>query len=224
MRRSARYGCGTGLMERRAGKGESARNTDTGQTEMSAMPPAVNPLEALAGEWTFQGSPSEVRESDSAQDPDAVRGSSSIVRRSASWGHLPSAVYCTPNERKRQHRSLLALKTNLLFDLALVPNIEIEVPLDKQNRWSVNGEWMFPWWLIDHDKYCLQILSGGVEGRYWLGSRFRRLSRPALTGHFRDFMPVGENTTCNGIPTVIRASSTLPQASAMAILPGSEVI
>lgn len=158
---------------------------------MPAMRPAVNPLEALAGEWTFQSSPSEVREPDSAQDPDAVRGSSSMVRRSASWGHLPSAVYCTPNERKRQHRPLLALKTNLLFDLALVPNIEIEVPLGKQNRWSVNGEWMFPWWLIDHDKYCLQILSGGVEGRYWLGSRFRRLSRPALTGHFLGFYAGG---------------------------------
>lgn len=173
------------------GKEGTARNTDTGQAEMPAMRPAVNPLEALAGEWTFQGSPSEVREPDSAQDPDAVRGSSSMVRRSASWGHLPSAVYYTPNERRRQHRPLLALKTNLLFDLALVPNIEIEVPLGKQNRWSVNGEWMFPWWLIDHDKYCLQILSGGVEGRYWLGSRFRRLSRPALTGHFLGFYAGG---------------------------------
>lgn len=161
------------------------------ESKMPAMPPAVNPLKALAGEWTFQGSPSDVREPDSAQDPDAARGSSSIVRRSASLGYLPSAVYCTPNERERQHRPLLALKTNLLFDLALVPNIEIEVPLGKQNRWSVNGEWMFPWWLIDHDKYCLQILSGGVEGRYWLGNRFKRLSRPALTGHFLGFYAGG---------------------------------
>ena len=76
-------------------------------------------------------------------------------------------------------RPLLALKTNLLFDAALMPNIEAEVPIG--NRWSVNGELMFPWWLFDDDKYCLQILSGGLEGRYWLGNRNRRR---VLTGHF----------------------------------------
>lgn len=76
----------------------------------------------------------------------------------------------------------IALKTNLLFDLALMPNIEAEIPIG--NRWSVNGELMFPWWLFDGDKYCLQILSGGLEGRYWLGSRKNRDNRKVLTGHF----------------------------------------
>lgn len=76
-------------------------------------------------------------------------------------------------------RPLFALKTNLLFDAALMPNIEIELPIGK--RWSLNGEYMFPWWRIDSDKYCLQVLSGGLEGRYWLG---RRSHREVLTGHF----------------------------------------
>lgn len=79
-------------------------------------------------------------------------------------------------------RPLLALKTNLLFDAALMPNIEVEVPLGK--RWSLNGELMFPWWLFEGDKYCLQILMGGLEGRYWLGSRSNRENREVLTGHF----------------------------------------
>lgn len=73
-------------------------------------------------------------------------------------------------------RPLFALKTNLLFDAAMMPNVEIEVPIGR--RWSVNGEYMFPWWLFDGDKYSLQILMGGLEGRYWLGSR------DVLTGHF----------------------------------------
>ena len=77
---------------------------------------------------------------------------------------------------------LFAVKTNLLFDAALMPNIEIEVPIGK--RWSVNGEYMFPWWLLDGDKYSLQILTGGLEGRYWLGSREDRMNREVLTGHF----------------------------------------
>lgn len=79
----------------------------------------------------------------------------------------------------RIRRPLFAVKTNLLFDVAMMPNIEVEVPLG--NRWSVSGELMFPWWLFEDDKYCLQVLSGGVEGRYWLGNRTHRRT---LTGHF----------------------------------------
>lgn len=76
-------------------------------------------------------------------------------------------------------RPVIALKTNLLFDIACMPNLEVEVPLGK--RWSLNGEMMLPWWLIDGDKYCLQVLSGGLEARYWLGNR---INKKRLTGHF----------------------------------------
>ena len=76
-------------------------------------------------------------------------------------------------------RTLFALKTNLLFDAALMPNIELEIPLGR--RWSLNTEYIFPWWLIDGDRYCLQVLSGGAELRYWTGNR---MIRPALAGHF----------------------------------------
>ncbi|WP_370793885.1 DUF3575 domain-containing protein [Bacteroides stercorirosoris] len=86
------------------------------------------------------------------------------------------------NVRAIEKRPLFAVKTNLLFDAAMMPNVEIEVPIGK--RWSVNGEYMFPWWLLDGDKYSLQILTGGLEGRYWLGSRKNRMNREVLTGHF----------------------------------------
>lgn len=79
-------------------------------------------------------------------------------------------------------RPLIALKTNLLFDATMMPNIEIEVPMG--NRWSINAEYMFPWWLFDSDKYCMQILMGGLEGRYWLGGRKKRQQTEVLTGHF----------------------------------------
>ena len=80
---------------------------------------------------------------------------------------------------KSRRRPLFAVKTNLLFDAALMPNIELEVPIGK--RWSLNGEYMFPWWLINDDRYCLQVLMGGLEVRYWPG---RRSGRDVLTGHF----------------------------------------
>lgn len=89
--------------------------------------------------------------------------------------HIPVT---TPGERQ----PLFALKTNLLFDAALMPNIELEIPIG--NRWSMNGEYIFPWWLMDDNKYCLQILSGSLEGRYWLGNRQSRRARNVLTGHF----------------------------------------
>lgn len=70
-----------------------------------------------------------------------------------------------------------ALKTNLLFDAATLFNIELEMPIGR--RFSVLGEWTFPFWgglgnrggvapvPVYSAKYTLQMLSGGVELRYW---------------------------------------------------------
>ena len=92
---------------------------------------------------------------------------------------FPFARKAAETLRPPVHRTLFALKTNLLFDAALMPNIELEIPLGR--RWSLNTEYIFPWWLIDGDRYCLQVLSGGAEVRYWTGNR---LIRPAMAGHF----------------------------------------
>lgn len=65
-----------------------------------------------------------------------------------------------------------ALKTNLLFDAASVLNVEVEIPIGP--RWSINAEYMFPWWQWRTRHYTIQTLSGNVEGRYWLGDRSRK--------------------------------------------------
>ncbi len=82
-----------------------------------------------------------------------------------------------PEQEKKPIR--FALKTNLLFDALLAPNIELEVPIG--NRWSVAGEWIFPWWVTKNNGYAFQLLSGQVEGRYWFGEREKV---PQLTGWF----------------------------------------
>lgn len=79
-------------------------------------------------------------------------------------------------------KPLLAVKTNLLFDAASALNVEVEVPIGE--RWSVAGEWIFPWWLWERKQVCLQVLSGNLEGRYWWGER-RQQKR--LTGWFSGF-------------------------------------
>lgn len=86
-----------------------------------------------------------------------------------------------------QYKRPLALKTNLLFDLGTALNVEVEVPLGR--RFSVAGEWIFPWWLWERKQYCFELLSGTLEGRYWLKPNYARqeeelgLHNP-LTGWF----------------------------------------
>ncbi len=80
---------------------------------------------------------------------------------------------------EREDNTVLALKNNLLYDLALAPNIEIEIPIGR--RWSVNAEYKCPWWCMSSKDICYQLLSGGIESRFWLGDR---QVRTRLTGHF----------------------------------------
>ena len=78
-----------------------------------------------------------------------------------------------------KQKDLFALKTNLLFDALTLVNVEFEVPINK--RWSVAGDWIFPWWVGKNNDKALQILAGTAEGRYWFGNRTHK---PNLTGWF----------------------------------------
>ncbi len=78
-------------------------------------------------------------------------------------------------------RTLLALKTNLLYDALTMLNAEIEVPIGKQ--FSIMVEDVFPWWTFgpNGNKYSLEMWEMGVEPRWW----FRRNDRrDRLSGHF----------------------------------------
>ncbi|MBO4985476.1 MAG: DUF3575 domain-containing protein [Bacteroides sp.] len=74
--------------------------------------------------------------------------------------------------------TILALKTNLLYDLATALNVEVEVPIGQ--KWSVMVEDVFPWW-HKGNKYAFQMWEMGVEGRYWFKRNF---ARKVLCGHF----------------------------------------
>ena len=82
-------------------------------------------------------------------------------------------------------RPLLALKTNLLFDAALAPNLEVEVPLGT-SRWSVMAEWWTPWYRwhgANKGNRAAEVLMVGGELRYWLNRRCHTC-RTVLNGHF----------------------------------------
>ncbi|MFI3266420.1 MAG: DUF3575 domain-containing protein [Rikenellaceae bacterium] len=81
-------------------------------------------------------------------------------------------------------KPLFAVKTNLLFDALTLINVEVEVPI--KDRWSIAGEFIFPWWTwdnkqLDSRRHRIQLLNGTLEARYWLTSR---ADKEILTGWF----------------------------------------
>ena len=89
--------------------------------------------------------------------------------------NLPSFAPISMEER----RVILALKTNLLYDAVTALNFEVEVPIG--NHWSLMVEDVFPWW-EKNNKYCFQLWTMGMEGRYWFSNNKHYSQK--LSGHF----------------------------------------
>lgn len=83
----------------------------------------------------------------------------------------------------KTYRPILAVKSNLLYDLLLAPNIELELPLGRDARWSVMAEYTNPWWRWDRLDQSYEIQELGVELRHWFMPRCVE-GRPCLSGHF----------------------------------------
>jgi hypothetical protein len=82
-------------------------------------------------------------------------------------------------ESRNRERPVLAVKTNLLFDAVTALNVGLEVPIGE--RWSLAGEYIFPWWLSEKKQNSLQLISGNLELRRWFGDRDHRAR---MTGWF----------------------------------------
>ena len=65
----------------------------------------------------------------------------------------------------RAKETILALKTNLLYDAVTALNFEVEAPIG--HHFSVMVEDVFPWWEFSKNKYALQNWEMGIEPRYW---------------------------------------------------------
>jgi hypothetical protein len=73
-----------------------------------------------------------------------------------------------------------ALKTNLLHDAALLPDLHAEFSIGRRFSIEFGGQWS--WWTSNrsHDN-TWRIQTAGLEGRWWLGDRAKRTP---LSGHF----------------------------------------
>lgn len=79
-------------------------------------------------------------------------------------------------------KTVIALKTNLLYDAATALNAEIELPVGE--RFSILIDDIFPWWNWgpNGNKYCFQLWEMGIEPRWWFGHRPARKVRQADEG------------------------------------------
>ena len=72
----------------------------------------------------------------------------------------------------------VAIKSNLLHDAILTPDLGIEVEIAGKFSLSAEGVWV--WWGKDSSRRVWRVAGGWGEMRYWMGRKSRQR---ALTGH-----------------------------------------
>lgn len=108
-------------------------------------------------------------------------------RLQQSFSHLPIEYRTEEPVRLPSKRTILGLKTNLLYDAVTALNFAVEVPVNE--HFSFQYEHHCPWWLSRNNRYCLEFLSFGGEFRWWFKPKTyseteERKQRDALSGHF----------------------------------------
>lgn len=102
----------------------------------------------------------------------------------ASAGYAGASPYDgNPHPRVKRERKgpgyRFAIRSNLLFDLILSPNIGVEFPVGKHV--SILANHNFPWYTWNNDRFAYQLMNTSIEGRFWLGDRTKR---SVLTGGY----------------------------------------
>ena len=72
----------------------------------------------------------------------------------------------------------MGLKTNMLYDVAAIPNIGAEFYLGA--NFSVVANWEYSWWKSDKKAWYWRSYGGDVALRYWMG---KAAKEKPLTGH-----------------------------------------
>lgn len=72
----------------------------------------------------------------------------------------------------------MGLKTNMLYDALLIPNIGAEFYVGKNI--SLTADWMYGWWDRDRTHYYWRAYGGNIGARWWFGPQ---ADEKPLTGH-----------------------------------------
>lgn len=90
----------------------------------------------------------------------------------------PSQVHPSTESQSPPVASYFALKSNLLYDALLVPNLSLEASIG--SGWTLGAGGMFAWWSKDAKHRYWRIYGGGLEIRKYFGTLSK--SKP-LQGH-----------------------------------------
>lgn len=107
-------------------------------------------------------------------EPPVIRDT--VLIRDTVW--LRDTVYIEVPVEAEKKPFYMALKTNMLYDAALVPNIGVEFYLGK--GWTIGGNWMYAWWNSDRKHNYWRIYGGDLNVRKYFG---KRAKEKPLTGH-----------------------------------------
>lgn len=92
---------------------------------------------------------------------------------------LPPDGYLPPRSLTSLSRNFyMALKTNMLYDAAMLPNIGAEFYLGK--NWSIGANWIYGWWDTDRTHWYWRAYGGDITVRRWFGAK---ADEKPLTGH-----------------------------------------
>ena len=101
-----------------------------------------------------------------------------VVPAHDSIAPVPDVAATPPTKQERQRMTAL-LKTNMLYDVAAIPNIGFEVAIGHQ--WSVGVNWIYAWWSNDTKHRFWRVYGGDAECRYWFSPRHKKTS--VMCGH-----------------------------------------
>ena len=135
-------------------------------------------VKTLAAESTPSAAEARLEQArqEQARPESASQQSASQSPSSPPFPAIPSQVH--PEQEPPPVASYFALKSNLLYDALLVPNLSLEASIG--SGWTLGAGGMFAWWSKDAKHRYWRIYGGDLEIRKYFGTLSK--SKP-LQGH-----------------------------------------
>ena len=92
--------------------------------------------------------------------------------------HVTNQTEHTTTGNSKDAKVFLAFKTNMLYDLAMTPNVGVEFHLGR--NWSLGANWAYAWWKHDPKAFYWRLYGGEINIRKYFGKASKTR---ALSGH-----------------------------------------
>lgn len=89
----------------------------------------------------------------------------------------PIVPVTIPQVEKEGKKFMVGVRTNMLMDAVMIPNIGLDVYLAP--NWSIGLNWAYSWWKRDKTSFYWRAYGGDLHADYW----FRKPDNLKWTGH-----------------------------------------